>query len=251
VPENPGAIELVAHRGNALEFPENTLPAFESAVSLGCRWLECDVQLAADRTPFVVHDADLQRVAGVAANVLHASGPVIDTVEPIERGRFGERFTGTRIPRLAALAEWLETRPGPQLFVELKRASLMHHGRPQCLDAVGTALERVRDRCIVISFDPEVLPLARLQGFRIGWVLQRYDDAALARLAALEPEFAFCDHTRLPAAGPLAAGAWQWVLYEVRSADLARDLRARGARFMETMAVAQLARELAPGTART
>ena len=63
VPENTRAIELVAHRGNALEFPENTLPAFESAVQLGCRWLECDVQLTADGTPFVVHDVDLLRVA--------------------------------------------------------------------------------------------------------------------------------------------------------------------------------------------
>ena len=237
-------IELVAHRGNALEFPENTLPAFESAAGLGCRWLECDVQLAADRTPYVVHDAELQRVAGVAVNVLQSTAAALDTVEPIEPERFGQRFAGTRMPRLAALADWLRARAGLQMFVELKRASLLHHGRQTCLDAVDEALGSVRDRCILISFDLDVLPLARQRGHRIGWVLPRYDDIVLAALAALRPEFAFCDHTRLPPSGPLPASCGDWVVYEVRSAGLARDLHARGARFVETMAVDAVAREL-------
>jgi len=237
-------IELVAHRGNAFEFPENTLPAFESAVALGCRWLECDVQLAADRTPYVVHDAGLQRVAGVTMNVLHSTARALDAVEPLEPERFGRRFAGTRIPRLATLADWLRTRPDLQLFVELKRASLLHHGRHVCLDAVDEALGNERDRCILISFDLEVLPLARQRGHRIGWVLPRFDDTMLAALAALQPEFAFCDHTRLPPSGPMPASCRDWVVYEVRSAALARELNARGARFVETMAVASLAREL-------
>ena len=29
-------IHLIAHRGNAIEFPENTLPAFNSALDSGC-----------------------------------------------------------------------------------------------------------------------------------------------------------------------------------------------------------------------
>lgn len=247
--EKMAAIEVVAHRGNALEFPENTLPAFESAATLGCRWLECDVQLAADRTPYVVHDAELQRVAGVALNVLQSAAATLDAVEPMEPERFGRRFAGTRIPRLAALADWLRARPGLQLFVELKRASLLHHGRQACLDAVDADLGAVRDRCILISFDLEVLPLARQRGHRIGWVLPRFDDNLLAALAALQPEFAFCDHTRLPPSGPLPASCRDWVVYEVRSAALARDLHARGVRFVETMAVASLARDLGGRTA--
>ena len=55
------AYELVAHRGHALEFPENTLPAFESALQLGVRWLELDVQLSSDHVPMVLHDATLER----------------------------------------------------------------------------------------------------------------------------------------------------------------------------------------------
>lgn len=244
-------IELVAHRGNAAEFPENTLPAFQSAVQLGCHWLECDVQLAADGVPFVVHDADLQRVAGARMNILETASRDIDAIEPIEAARFGTRFAGTRLPRLAGLAAWLASQPEPRLFVELKRASLMHHGRTVCLDAADLALDSVRDRCIVISFDLEVLPLARQRGYRVGWVLPRYDDTTLAALGALQPEFAFCDHLRLPASSPLPAGTWEWACYEVPSAALARQLHARGVRFIETMEVARLSRELAAGTGPT
>jgi glycerophosphoryl diester phosphodiesterase len=244
VTANAAAIELVAHRGDALDFPENTLPAFESAVQRGLRWLECDVQLAADGTPFVVHDADLRRVAGIELSVLDSATPLLDTVEPIERERFGARFAGTKLPRLETLAAWLAARPGVQLFVELKRASLAAHGRRRCLDATLAALASVGERCVIISFDHDVLPLARAAGLRIGWVLPQYQDATLDPLRRLCPEFAFCDRLKLPPDGALDPGARDWAVYEVRDAATARALRARGVGFIETMAVAALAREL-------
>ena len=47
-------IHLVAHRGDARDFPENTLPAFASALELGLRFLELDVHLSADGVPVEV-----------------------------------------------------------------------------------------------------------------------------------------------------------------------------------------------------
>ena len=55
--------EIIAHRGNATEFPENTLQSLASAVELGVKHLEFDVQLTADKVPVLLHDADLERVA--------------------------------------------------------------------------------------------------------------------------------------------------------------------------------------------
>ena len=43
----PRFVHLVAHRGNARDFPENTLPALQSAIDLGVRFLEFDIQLSA------------------------------------------------------------------------------------------------------------------------------------------------------------------------------------------------------------
>jgi hypothetical protein len=64
---------IVAHRGNAAEFPENTLEALQSAVDLDLRHVEIDVQLSADRVPFLLHDADFRRMSGRADSVRQSS----------------------------------------------------------------------------------------------------------------------------------------------------------------------------------
>ncbi|MEG1751538.1 MAG: glycerophosphodiester phosphodiesterase family protein [Clostridia bacterium] len=56
--------DYIAHRGlHNLESPENTLPAFQNAIDAGYP-IEIDVQLLADNTVVVFHDANLSRLAG-------------------------------------------------------------------------------------------------------------------------------------------------------------------------------------------
>jgi glycerophosphoryl diester phosphodiesterase len=58
----PGTISLVvAHRGASLDQPENTLPAFESAIEAGADVVELDVRLSADGVPVVMHDPEVSR----------------------------------------------------------------------------------------------------------------------------------------------------------------------------------------------
>lgn len=52
---------VIAHRGNSRVEPENTLPAFRSALGLGVDLVELDYQQAADGTAVVIHDVDLNR----------------------------------------------------------------------------------------------------------------------------------------------------------------------------------------------
>lgn len=52
---------VVAHRGGAGLWPENTLFAFESALAIGADWLELDVHLSADGTLVVIHDETVER----------------------------------------------------------------------------------------------------------------------------------------------------------------------------------------------
>jgi glycerophosphoryl diester phosphodiesterase len=60
----------------------------------------------------------------------------------------------------------------------------------------------------------------------------------------MQPEFLFCDHTRLPARGALWRGPWRWAIYEVDSLPLALSLAARGAHYIETMAVTPMSEAL-------
>ena len=77
-----------AHRGGALEAPENTMKAFEYAVGLGYRYLETDAYATRDDVLISFHDDKLDRVTDAKgqvealswAEVAHAR---IDGREPI------------------------------------------------------------------------------------------------------------------------------------------------------------------------
>src|SRR5436190_21226698 len=101
-------MQIVAHRGNARDCPENTLPAFRSALALGVRHLELDVQLTADAVPVVIHDPTLRRTAGVVGGVHDRTLAELADVEVAERRRFGNRYHGTRIPRLVDVLALVE-----------------------------------------------------------------------------------------------------------------------------------------------
>lgn len=241
--------ELVAHRGNAGDFPENTLPAFKSALHAGIPWVELDVQLSADRVPFVIHDATLERTTRAGGDLRSLAAPALAGVDAGEPARFGDRHLATPLPRLADFAELLAQYPGAQAFIELKRASLQWHGRAPCIDRVLEALSPVATRCVIISFDERAVAMARERtGLRIGWVLRDYRSDTLQQLAALAPDFAFINHQRLPDdQARLPAGPWRWAVYEVTDRRRALLEHARGAALVESMAPLRLLRELQAG----
>jgi glycerophosphoryl diester phosphodiesterase len=78
---------VFAHRGGAKLAPENTLQAFDIGLSLGADGIECDVHLARDGIPVVVHDQTLERTT-------NASGTVGGlTAAELARVDAGYRFT--------------------------------------------------------------------------------------------------------------------------------------------------------------
>lgn len=52
---------VLAHRGDSACFPENTLPAFESARDLGVDVIETDVHITRDKKVIIWHDDTLER----------------------------------------------------------------------------------------------------------------------------------------------------------------------------------------------
>jgi glycerophosphoryl diester phosphodiesterase len=237
--------EIIAHRGNAAEFPENTLQALASAVELGVKHVEFDVHLTSDKVPVVFHDSNLERVAGREGNVHEMTWTQLSATPVGEDQRFGQRFAHTYPPSLAQVVDAMEGWDGVTAFVEVKRASLRNFGRETVLRRVAEVLKPVLSRCVLISFDlPSVKVLRLMTGARIGWVITEYTDTVRDEAAALAPEFLFANVERLPGGTePFWPGPWAWAIYEVRDVRTARECHARGARYVETMAVRGLLQE--------
>ncbi len=139
-------------------FRRTRLPALESAWRRGIAHVEFDVQLSADGVPFVIHDAGLERTTRCAGDVRLMMSGQLDGIDAGEPARFGRAHAGTALPRLSAVAELMAGLPEARAFVEVKRASLVHHGRAHCIERVLAAIAPVLERCAVISFDADAVP---------------------------------------------------------------------------------------------
>ena len=54
-------ITIGGHRGDRKNFPENTMPAFESIVKMGADAIETDVRMTKDGHLVLIHDRDVKR----------------------------------------------------------------------------------------------------------------------------------------------------------------------------------------------
>jgi len=61
---DPSRPRVLAHRGLALQAPENTPLAFAYAIEAGAAHIETDVHASSDGVAIIAHDPDLRRVAG-------------------------------------------------------------------------------------------------------------------------------------------------------------------------------------------
>lgn len=60
---------IAAHRGDRANFPENTMPAFESAVNMHADMIETDIHLTKDNVLVLIHDHTLERTTDGTGNV--------------------------------------------------------------------------------------------------------------------------------------------------------------------------------------
>ncbi len=90
---------LVAHRGDAGRYPENTVLSIRAALEAGVRAVEFDVQFTRDEVPVVLHDASLRRTTGVDAEIFDLD---------VNRIRAIEISDGVTIPTLAEMVAELQ-----------------------------------------------------------------------------------------------------------------------------------------------
>jgi glycerophosphoryl diester phosphodiesterase len=156
---------VIAHRGASAYAPENTLAAFELAVTQGADAFELDVRVTRDGAAVVMHDETLDRTtdltgpvrARTLAELRQADGGCRFTTD---RGRTTPyRGTGVHVP---TLAEVLWNFPAMPVLVEVKE--------PEVQEAVRRVLleEGAAERCVVASERPDALELFREPLFAVG-----------------------------------------------------------------------------------
>lgn len=178
--------DLQAHRGGRGLRPENTLPAFEHALSLGVNTLETDLAVTADDVLVLSHDRrlnpDLTR--GPDGAWLSGQGAAIRTLTLAELrrydvgrldpgGRYGAQWTsqqavdGARVPTLAELIERVKRHPAPvRLNLETKLTPDSDEDTPPPEDFARRVIDAVRaagllDRVTLQSFDWRTLVAAK------------------------------------------------------------------------------------------
>lgn len=230
---------LVAHRGYAARYPENTRESLAAAVAAGARFLEFDIQLSADGIPVLLHDVTLDRTAGRPGLVFNHFAAELTQIEVNEAERLGGAFQGVCIPSLEQVVEDIGQWPGVIIFVELKEESLDRFGTHFVVHQVLDVLAPVLDSCVVISFSAEAVLEARRQcDCNIGWVVRHWSEESHETAQQIAPQYLFCDHLELPSPPePLWAGPWRWVVFEVDDVALAQALVQRGVQMLETMAI--------------
>jgi glycerophosphoryl diester phosphodiesterase len=151
-------VVAIAHRGGSRLRPENTLAAFDHALSLGVDGLECDVHLSQDGEVVVIHDDTLDRTTDAAGPVAARTAADLARVDAgfrfDEAAGFPCRGRGFGVPRLVELLERAANVP---LIVEIKGEDLELARRTLAV----VRAQRADDRVILAGFSPRVLAEVR------------------------------------------------------------------------------------------
>ena len=101
-------MQIIGHRGASGYAPENTLKAFELALTQGCEWLELDVHLL-DSKLIVIHDEQLDRTTSGQGLINDHS---LDAIRRLDAG------DGEKVPYLDEVIEMVDGRA--TINIELK-----------------------------------------------------------------------------------------------------------------------------------
>lgn len=232
---------LVAHRGWRNRFPENTLIAVKGALDAGARYIEIDVQVTADGEPVLFHDDTLDRLCGQPGAIADYSFAQLQKFSAYEPQRFGDQFLGTPITHLRDLVALFEHYPHAQLYLEIKDNPVLKFGIEATFNTVSPLIEKIRGRCIIISFVFDFLRHAKSRNWSdVGPVLNTWEEIDSPALAELNPTVVFCDVLDIPANRDLHAIPHPLVVYEVQDVAIANQLLQRGVQRIETFTVGEL-----------
>ena len=136
---------VTAHRGNSGDFPENTIPAFQSGIDVGADWIELDILRTKDGQIVVIHDRTTKRVGDQDLVVAESTFEELATVDVAADFRRRMKSTANECPpqRIPLLKDVL------LLVMEQGRTRVSIQPKMACVaDAVALVKELKAERWV-------------------------------------------------------------------------------------------------------
>jgi glycerophosphoryl diester phosphodiesterase len=87
-------VKAIAHRGDTIDAPENTIPAYQKAKEKGFSYVESDVRFSSDGYPVMAHLDEVEGNPGV-----YVSTSTLAELQSLDVGSWkSAEYTGTKIP---------------------------------------------------------------------------------------------------------------------------------------------------------
>lgn len=170
---------VIAHRGASSYAPENTLAAFDLAISLGARHIELDVEATRDGHIVVIHDDTVDRTTNGSGAVTSLGLAELQALDA--GGWFSPRFAGERIPTFEAVLGRYRGRV--HIHTEVKgRTTYLSHRTVDLVRQAGMA-----DQVTITSFQKARLGEVRAYAPELpaGWLLRAVTDAVIEQARSL------------------------------------------------------------------
>lgn len=144
--------KIYAHRGARRAAPENTLPAFQTALDMGVDGVELDVQCSSDGQLMVIHDFHLDDLTDGTGLVRAQSAA--DLAKLDAGSHFSADYAGVSIPTLDEVMDLLQGR----CVVNVEIKSEDPEGGAEVEPLIELINQRgLHDQVIVSSFNPTSL----------------------------------------------------------------------------------------------
>ena len=155
---NGSRVILAAHRGDRKKCPENTMPAFESALRFGVDMIETDVHMTSDGHLVIIHDRSFLRTVGCDG---FTNLTTRKEIRDLDAGAwFSSDFVNTRIPDIE---EFIELIKNSDMLVNWELKDYPHEvGDSFAFEAADKLVQTIKkhglqERSMLNSFSDRVL----------------------------------------------------------------------------------------------
>ncbi|XP_076661977.1 glycerophosphodiester phosphodiesterase 1-like isoform X2 [Halictus rubicundus] len=157
-------MRVVAHRGGAYDYPENSLTAFRNSKKKGCKAVEIDLCLTKDNVPIVFHDPSIDRVTGRAGSIRDMTWDQLKELDITHNHPLKDKFDGNE--NIPSLEHVLDTclNQDQRIIIDIKETGT---------EVVQTVLDaynkypKLYQRGIISSFNPIFIYMIRRKNPKI------------------------------------------------------------------------------------